>query len=103
MTPEEAHRRWSAGDLVIIDVREPDEHERSRIEGVPLIPMSELAERIDEVPDGELAVICRSGGRSAQVADFLTAHGEHGTVANVDGGIIAWAAAGLDYEGDPPD
>ena len=66
--------------------------------------MSELTDRIDDVPSGgNLAVICRSGGRSAQVADFLTAQGEYGTVANIDGGIIAWAAAGLDYEGDEPD
>lgn len=104
MTPEDAQALWASGDLTLIDCREPDEHERSRIDGVLLIPMSQLAERIDEVPtDGDLAVICRSGGRSAQVADFLTAQGEYGTVANVDGGIIAWAAAGLDYEGDEPD
>lgn len=104
MTPEEAHALWAAGKLTILDCREVDEHQRSRIDGVPLIPMSELVDRLDDVPsDGDLAVICRSGGRSAQVADFLTAQGEYGTVANVDGGIIAWAAAGLDYEGDPPD
>ena len=104
MTPEEAHRLWAAGELALVDVREQDEHEKSWIDGVPLIPMSEIADRIEEVPaDGPLAVICRSGGRSAQVADFLTAQGEYGAVANVDGGIIAWAQAGLAYGGDEPD
>jgi rhodanese-related sulfurtransferase len=99
----EAHRRWAAGDLVIIDCREEQEHEATRVDGVPLIPMSEFLARVDELPEGPpLAILCRSGARSAQVADYLTATGEHGDVANVAGGIIAWAAEGLPYEGDPP-
>lgn len=100
---KEAHARWSAGELVIIDVREDDEHEATRVAGVPLIPMSELMARIDEIPtDTPVAVLCRSGARSGRVADYLTAAGEHGEVANIEGGIIAWAAEGLPYEGDPP-
>ncbi len=99
----EAHRRWSAGDLVIIDCREQQEHDATRVDGMPLIPMSEFLARVDELPGGRpLAIFCRSGARSAQVADYLTAAGDHGEVANVAGGIIAWAAAGLPYEGDPP-
>jgi rhodanese-related sulfurtransferase len=99
----EAHALWRAGELTIIDVREDDEHAATRVEGVPLIPMSELMARLDEIPaDAPLAVLCRSGARSARVADFLTAAGEHGDVANVEGGIIAWAAEGLPYQGEPP-
>lgn len=99
----EAHRLWSAGELAIVDVREEREHEATRIPGVPLVPMSELLTRVDEIPgDLPLAVICRSGARSAQVADFLSASGDHGDVANVEGGIIAWAAEGLPYEGESP-
>jgi rhodanese-related sulfurtransferase len=100
---QEAHAAWSAGELAIVDCREQDEHDATRIEGVPLIPMSEFLARVDELPgDRPLAIICRSGSRSAQVADYLTATGEHGEVANVEGGIIAWAADGLPYEGEPP-
>ncbi len=99
----EAFRLWTDGELAIIDVREETEHEVTRVEGVPLIPMSELLSSIDEIPsDMPLAVLCRSGARSAQVADYLTASGEHGEVANIEGGIIAWAVAGLPYEGEPP-
>lgn len=99
----EAHRLWSAGELAIIDVREQREHDATRIDGVPLVPMSELQDRVDEIPaDRPLAVLCRSGGRSAQVADYLTAAGDHGDVANIEGGIIAWAAEGLPYEGEIP-
>ena len=103
LSVEEAHRLWTAGELVIVDVREEREHDVTRVAGVPLLPMSELVGRVDEVPsDLPLAVLCRSGSRSAQVADYLTAAGDHGEVANVEGGIIAWAAAGLPYEGEPP-
>lgn len=102
LTVEEAHRLWSAGELAIVDVREEREHAATRIEGVPLLPMSELLERVDELPEGTpLAVLCRSGSRSAQVADYLAA-GERDEVANVEGGIIAWAAEGLPYEGEVP-
>ena len=103
LTVHEAHRRWSAGELAIIDCREEPEHEATRVDGVPLVPMSELLARLDELPaDRPLAVLCRSGARSAQVAEYLTAAGGHGEVANVEGGIIAWAAEGLPYEGEPP-
>lgn len=99
----EAHRLWRAGELAIIDCREEREHEATRLADVPLIPMSELLARVDEIPDDRpLAVLCRSGARSAQVADYLTAAGDHGEVANIEGGIIAWAAEGLPYEGEPP-
>jgi rhodanese-related sulfurtransferase len=98
----DAHAAWRAGELAIVDCREEDEHAATRIDGVPLIPMSEFLARIDELPEGRLAIICRSGARSGQVADYLTAQGEHGDVANVEGGIIAWAAEGLPYEGEPP-
>ncbi len=99
----EAHRLWSAGELVIVDVREQPEHDATRVPGMPLVPMSELLSRVDEIPAGApLAVMCRSGARSAQVADYLTAAGDHGEVANVEGGIIAWASEGLPYEGETP-
>jgi len=98
----EAHARWSAGELNILDVREPNEHDATRVEGVPLIPMGEIVDRIDEVPGEPLAVLCRSGNRSGKVADHLNAAGEHGEVLNIEGGILAWAAEGLPYEGQVP-
>ncbi len=103
LDPTEAHTRWAAGELRIIDCREQDEHDAARIEGVPLIPMSELAGRVEEIPDDlPLAVICRSGARSARVASALTGTGRYGDVANLEGGIIAWAEEGLPYEGEAP-
>jgi len=103
LDPTDAHASWAAGELRIIDCREQDEHDVARIDGVALIPMSELAGRVDEIPDDlPLAVICRSGARSARVASALTGTGRFGDVANVEGGIIAWAEDGFPYEGDEP-
>ncbi len=99
----EAERLWRAGALAIVDVRERSEYETTHVDGMPLVPMSELLARIDEIPsDRPLAIFCRSGNRSGQVADYLTSAGDHGDVANIEGGILAWALEGLPYVGEPP-
>ncbi|MFN8108909.1 MAG: rhodanese-like domain-containing protein [Thermoleophilia bacterium] len=102
LTPQEALDAAQAGRAVIIDVREQHEYDTTHVEGVQLLPMSELLERVDELPDEPLIIMCRSGRRSAQVADYLVGNSDHTEVANLDGGIIAWAAAGLPYVGQPP-
>ena len=102
-TAQEAYRAWQAGEVTIVDVREEREHAVTRIDGVPLIPMSEFEDRMEELPDGPLVFICRSGARSGRVADFVNETGDRpDEAANLEGGIIAWAAEGLPYEGEPP-
>lgn len=78
----------------LLDVREDDEWRAGHAEGALHIPMSEIPARLDELPeDGDLVVVCRSGGRSARVVAWL---GQHGYDAvNLDGGMGAWADAGL--------
>jgi len=102
LSPKDARAKWQAGEVSIVDVREPDEIKATRVSGMLNIPMSELQTRIDELPEGPLAVFCRSGNRSGQVADYLNGLGEYGEVANIEGGILAWAAEGLPYEGSTP-
>lgn len=73
----------------LLDVREPDEWEQGTLPNALLIPTSEIMERVDEVPnDRPVLCICRSGGRSQQVAAFLTFNGYKG-VANMSGGMKA--------------
>jgi rhodanese-related sulfurtransferase len=91
--PTEGRRRVDAGAL-LLDVRNPDEWQAGHAEGAAWIPMSQLAERQEELPtDREIVVICKTGSRSAQVAKALLAAG-YGAV-NVAGGSEAWQAAGL--------
>lgn len=102
-SPKDAYDAWQAGQVTIIDVREQHEYDTTRVAGMPLIPMSELIDRIDELPtDKPLVIFCRSGNRSGQITDYLDATGDYGEVANLTGGILAWAADGLPYEGAPP-
>lgn len=81
-------------DAVLLDVREADEWAAGRAAGAVHLPMTELAGRLDEVPDGDpIYVICRSGGRSARVTAYLNAQGWDSV--NVIGGMGSWASAGL--------
>jgi rhodanese-related sulfurtransferase len=103
-SPQEAFAAWQAGEVAIVDCREQREYDNNHVEGMPLIPMSELMDRLDEIPTGKpLVMFCRSGNRSGQVADYLNNTGDFGDVANMEGGILAWAAQGLPYEGAPPE
>lgn len=86
------------GDVLVLDVREQWEYDEGHIPGVTLIPMNEVAARLSEIPtDKEVIVTCRTGNRSAQVAEFLRAQG-YDNIHNMQGGIVAWEAAGLPVE-----
>ncbi|WP_328547433.1 rhodanese-like domain-containing protein [Streptomyces platensis] len=81
----------------LLDVREDDEWEAGHAEGALHIPMSEFVARYGELteaaPDaGKVYVLCRVGGRSAQVAQYLLQQGVD--AVNVAGGMQAWEAAG---------
>ncbi len=76
----------------LIDVREQNEYDFANIGGT-LIPLGQLSQRIDEIPeDGDVVVMCRSGGRSAQAVATLQAAGRK-NVHNLTGGILGWADA----------
>jgi rhodanese-related sulfurtransferase len=90
-------------DGILLDVRENDEWAAGHAEHALHIPMGEIVGRIAEVPDGgTVHVICRVGGRSAQVAQYLIAQGVD--AVNVDGGMLGWEAAGrpIVTDGDGP-
>lgn len=77
-------------DILLLDVREPDEHTLARIEGATLIPLSELPGRCAELDKSrKLVVHCKMGGRSARAVEFLLKAGYD--AVNVAGGIHAWS------------
>ncbi|AXE37946.1 Thiosulfate sulfurtransferase GlpE [Acidipropionibacterium virtanenii] len=73
----------------LVDVRTPAEHEVAAIPGSVLIPLDELRERLDDLPDGDLIVHCAAGLRSCVAARILTQHGRR--VRSLDGGFATWA------------
>jgi adenylyltransferase/sulfurtransferase len=86
-------QRRDAGDApFVLDVREPYEAEIASIDADQLIPVDQLAERLDELeaaPDEEIVVHCRSGSRSAKATKLLRAKGYD--ASNLAGGVLAWS------------
>lgn len=83
------------GDVVVLDVREPNELRTAAIrpDGFALreIPMMEVPARLAELnSDAPIAVMCHHGARSQRVAMFLASNGFE-RVANIAGGIDAWS------------
>jgi rhodanese-related sulfurtransferase len=78
--------------IKVIDVREPGEYQIAHIEGVPLLPLSALAERFTELePRQRYYIHCKAGGRSMQALQFLRQQGFR-DLKSVKGGITAWSA-----------
>ncbi len=87
--------RLDAGDqnFVLIDVREPGEHEAFNIGG-ELIPVGTIAGAVGDLEDHkdkEVIVYCRSGARSGMAQGFLQQAGFK-NVRNLTGGMMAWQA-----------
>ena len=95
-------------DVVLLDVREEDEWAAGHIAGALHVPMMQLPQRLQFdpgplTPDAPIVVVCKVGGRSAQVTAWLRHHGYDAT--NLAGGMYGWEAAGRPMEstdGRPP-
>jgi rhodanese-related sulfurtransferase len=92
ITPAELSERRKRGDeLLLIDVREPDEYALAHIEGARLLPLSlfnEWAETLD--PETDTVFICHHGIRSAQVCTYFARQG-FSRLYNLEGGIDQWS------------
>lgn len=89
---QELAARLNHGDPVhLIDVREPHELEISHLPGADLIPLGELAARMNELDSAEeIVLFCKSGTRSARALEVLASAGFR-KMKNLKGGINAWA------------
>lgn len=95
-----AYEGYNAGTF-ILDVRQPDEWAAGHIPNATLIPLPELADRVNEVPsDREVIIVCRSGNRSAQARDLLKEAG-FTNVTSMAGGMNDWTAAGYPVVNEP--
>jgi molybdopterin/thiamine biosynthesis adenylyltransferase/rhodanese-related sulfurtransferase/molybdopterin converting factor small subunit len=92
ITPLELKAKLDRGEeVVIVDVREPEEYAIARIPGSTLIPLRSLPERIHELSSADdIVVHCKSGARSARAVDFMKQAGFR-KVKNLVGGILRWS------------
>ena len=96
ISPEELSR-FTAGEVALIDVREPGEYvgELGHISGAKLIPLATIPEHIPGLSKDETVVfVCRSGGRSARAAAFAQSLGIENAY-NMKGGMLLWNSLGL--------
>ena len=110
MSPNDAHRAMQAGELVMVDVREPTEWRQTGIiPGAATIAMRDprfldkLQTVIDAHPGKTIGLICAAGGRSTAIANALEQRGMT-NVVDVDAGMLGrftqkgWIASGLPVE-----
>jgi rhodanese-related sulfurtransferase len=95
ITVQELKAKLDAGQVNLLDVREPNEYAEANL-GAKLIPLGQIAAgAIDDIEDWrntEVIIHCRSGMRSMQACMILEQMGFTNTI-NVTGGILAWQGA----------
>ncbi|HKJ28462.1 MAG TPA: rhodanese-like domain-containing protein [Anaerolineales bacterium] len=100
VTVQDGHAFYDEGGY-ILDVRTQEEWVEGHVPGATLIPLDQLANRLDEVPaDQPVYVICRSGNRSAVARDLLQDNGFE-QVTSIGGGFNQWSANGFPVETGP--
>jgi len=98
-SPQEVSRLQADGEIQLIDVREPHEHEAGRIAGDRLIELSRLSSEAATIDrDKPVVFYCRSGARSAMATQAFAEAGYD--AHNMAGGLLDWDAAGLPLEPD---
>ena len=100
LSPQQVRERIDAGRAVLVDIREPDEFARSHVKGAQSQPLSTWEKaHLSIDPDADVIFTCRSGMRTAGACDRLAAR-VSGEAFVLDGGLDAWAKAGLPVETD---
>jgi rhodanese-related sulfurtransferase len=95
---DDVFRRLAANEIVLVDVREPDETALERYPGAVIVPLSQFdPERIPDPQGRQVVFACRSGKRSVTASLMARAAG-YPYNAHLAGGILAWKAAGLPTE-----
>ena len=98
---ESVHDAMEAGDdVVVVDVREPDEYEAGHLPGAKPLPRGLLEYKAsEELPDKDARIVvhCALGGRGSLAAKSLKEMG-YTNVANMEGGLNAWREKGYEVE-----
>ncbi len=90
---DQAYQEYQQGTFVL-DVRTVEEWNEFHAPGTTLIPLDQLAQRVNELPrDRQIVVVCRSGNRSQSGRDILKQAGFE-QVTSMAGGLNEWRAKG---------
>lgn len=99
ITAADLSKRIASREVSVIDVRGANEWAEGHLPTATHIPVGHLADRLQDIPrDKPIVLQCQGGGRSSIAASLLQRLGVN-NVINLEGGITAWAAAGLPVEG----
>lgn len=94
---EEARAKFEAGQVVLIDIREPREHATGVAQGAKLLPLSQVNQRVSEIPTDPskpVLIICNTQNRSSALLKALRNTGGYEHVQFVNGGMSEWAKRG---------
>jgi len=98
ITPGDAQALIAAGGVDVVDVREPNEWATGHVPGARLVPLGQLRADVAAAELGKRVVfVCERGGRSKQAAELAEDNGV-AEIYNLEGGTLAWRAAGLPVE-----
>jgi rhodanese-related sulfurtransferase len=93
---DQARAEHESGKALMIDIREAKEHATGVAQGVVLLPMSQVAQRVSEIPkqsDQPVLLICNTQNRSRAVTEALQEQG-FTNIRYVNGGMSEWAKRG---------
>lgn len=95
ITAKELKERLDRNEVLLVDVREPSEHQSEYIEGASSIPLAEIS--LENMPNTSQPIVihCLSGRRSADACAKLLSENSTLEIYTLDGGISAWKNAGL--------
>ncbi len=93
--PKTVADRLKTGDIILVDIRDPDEHAREHIAGAISLPLAGLKDAKLNIPgDGKVVFHCKTGMRTTSNCDALAQH-VPGAAFVLEGGIDGWKKAGL--------
>ncbi len=93
-------KKWlENNEAILIDVREPAEHEAKKIDGANLIPLAKICKNsLPQYKNKKLVLHCASGKRSSNACQKLLSEDPNLEVYNLEGGILAWIAQGYEIK-----